>query len=63
MWNDPIVEEVREAAEQLARDAGYDLHRLCERIRAHETQYADRLVTLPAKKLKPAAKQPTGEAE
>ena len=51
MWNDPIIQEVREAAERMARDAGYDLHRFCERIREHQTRYADRLVTLPPRRL------------
>ena len=51
MWIDPIVEEVRKAGDKLARQADYDLHRFCERIREHEKQYADRLVTLKPRPL------------
>lgn len=51
MLNDPVMEEVRQAADQLAREAGYDLSEYCRRIREHERQYADRLVTLPAQPL------------
>jgi len=53
MWNDPIVQEVREAADKLAREAGYDLHRFCERIREHERRSAKRLVTLEPRRLPP----------
>lgn len=51
MWDDPIVREVREAGDKLAREAGYDLHVFCQRIAQHQRQYADRLVTLPPRKL------------
>lgn len=51
MWDDPIVREVREAADKLARETSYDLHEFCRRVREHESNYADRLVTLPPRKL------------
>ena len=35
-WVDPIVAEVRTAREALLADAGYDLHVLCERLRARQ---------------------------
>ena len=57
MWDDPIVREVREAGDKLAREAGYDLHEFCERIARHQRQYADRLVTLPPRKLPTAGSQ------
>ena len=57
MWDDPIVREVREAGDKLAREAGYDLHEFCERIAQHQRQYADRLVTLPPRKLGVTASQ------
>ncbi len=41
-WIDPIVEEFRLAGAKLAKDAGYDLHTLCERLRAAECQHPER---------------------
>jgi hypothetical protein len=35
-WIDPIVAEVRAAREALLADAGYDLHTLCELLRARQ---------------------------
>jgi hypothetical protein len=55
VWMDPIVEEVREAGDRLARAAGYDLHEFCRQIREHQQQYADRLVNLPPRRLKDVA--------
>lgn len=40
---DPVVEEVRRAGEELAREMGYDLHRLCEYLREAERQHPERL--------------------
>lgn len=34
--HDPIIEEVRKAGEQIAREAGYDLHVMCERLKKSE---------------------------
>ena len=36
MINDPIIEEVRKAGEDLAKESGYDLHVFCERLRKSE---------------------------
>ncbi len=33
MINDPIIEEVRKAGKEIARESGYDLHVLCENLR------------------------------
>jgi hypothetical protein len=33
---DPIIDEVRKAGEDLAKESGYDLHVLCERLRESE---------------------------
>jgi len=38
MWNDPIVEEVREARDQLAGRFGYDLGALVEYRRKKERE-------------------------
>ncbi|MCX7014166.1 MAG: hypothetical protein NTW86_16720 [Candidatus Sumerlaeota bacterium] len=45
MRKDPIVEEVRRAGDRLARACGYDLHKLCERLRQTEREFADRVST------------------
>ena len=40
MWKDPIVQEVRKAGEELARQADYDLHtffRNCEKMRGKDS--------------------------
>ena len=37
-YEDPIVAEVREAGNELARKAGYDVHRFCEMMRVHEQE-------------------------
>ena len=51
-YEDPVVEEVRKAGEQMAREANYDLHALCERLRETERKYPERLVVpLPPARL------------
>jgi hypothetical protein len=37
-WKDPIVEEVRQAGAEIARKTGNDLHRLCEHLRAAQSE-------------------------
>jgi len=51
MWPDPIVQEVRDAGDKLAREVDYDLHRLCQRVQEHERKYADRLVRFAPRRL------------
>ena len=43
-WTDPIVEEVRNAGKQLAREAGNDFHRMCEILRERERLHPERIV-------------------
>ncbi|HNR31388.1 MAG TPA: hypothetical protein PKI11_10910 [Candidatus Hydrogenedentes bacterium] len=47
---DPIVAEVRKARDEMAREANYDLHTLCERLRAEEREHPERLVATPAQR-------------
>ena len=63
MWKDPIVEEVRAAGEELARECGYDFHLLCERIRERERQQPPgRVVDLSAQTREAVRrKKPIGE--
>ena len=44
-FDDPIVDEVRKAGDDMACEANYDLHTLCERLREAERQHPERLVT------------------
>ena len=34
--DDPIIAEVRKAGKELAQEADYDIHRLCELLRERE---------------------------
>lgn len=36
MWKDPIVQEVRKAGEELAKQANYDLHVFFQNLRKNE---------------------------
>lgn len=47
-YDDPIVTEMRRAGDEMAREANYDLHTLCERLREAERKHPDRLVASPA---------------
>jgi hypothetical protein len=49
MWNDPIVDEVRKAGEELARQANYDLHTFCENLRQKEKQSKGKVVSFDKK--------------
>ncbi len=46
-WIDPIVEEVRKARDELAREAGYDLRRLAARLQESQKRHGDKLVKRP----------------
>jgi hypothetical protein len=45
--DDPILAEVRKARDEMAREANYDIHTLCERLREAERQHPERLVKTP----------------
>lgn len=59
MWKDPIIEEVRAARAEVFREAGNDLHKLCELLREAEKQHKDRLVTGTPKGIR--KKRPDGK--
>ncbi len=40
---DPVVEEMRQARAELAREEDCNLHKICERIREEEHQRSERL--------------------
>jgi hypothetical protein len=45
MWRDPIVEEVRQAGEELARRAAYNLHTFLESLRKNEKKRKAKIVS------------------
>jgi len=47
VFEDPIVADVRKAGDEMAREADYDLHIVCERLREAERQHPERLVNTP----------------
>lgn len=49
MFTDPIVTEVRMAGRRLSEQAGGDLHRFFENLRAAQQQYAGRLTKFPVR--------------
>ena len=45
MWIDPIVQEVRDAGEELAKQAKYDLHTFFENLRNNEKQQNHKVIS------------------
>jgi hypothetical protein len=46
MWEDPIVEEIRDARQQIVSECGEDVHAFFEYLRARERDHAEDVVTL-----------------
>jgi len=46
MWEDPIVKEVREAGEELAKNANYDLHIFIQNLKRNERKRKVKIVSL-----------------
>ncbi|WPL18961.1 hypothetical protein Thiowin_04061 [Thiorhodovibrio winogradskyi] len=53
MWKDPIVEEIRKTREEYAGQFGYDLHAICQDIRAKQGKTGRPVVSLTAKPVRP----------
>jgi hypothetical protein len=52
MWNDLIVEEIRQYRDEYERKFNYDLHEICQDIRKKQGQDGRRVISLsprPAK--------------
>jgi hypothetical protein len=47
MTKDPIIEEVRKAGENLAKESGYNVHSFFNLLREREQRHASRLVSGP----------------
>lgn len=46
MWQDPIVEETREARQQIVEECGEDIHAFFEYLRAREQHHIEDVVSL-----------------
>jgi len=44
-WVDPIVQEVRDAREELARQANYDLHTFFQNLRKNEKKRKSKVIS------------------
>ena len=49
MDTDPILREVHRMKDQFAREMGYDLAKMCERLREDEKKHPERMVYPPSK--------------
>ncbi len=45
MWKDPIVEDVRKAGKELAKQANYNLHAFFENLRNNEKKHKFNVVS------------------
>ena len=45
MWQDPIVQDIREAGEELAKQANYDLHTFFQNLRNNEKKRNHKVVS------------------
>ncbi|OGW17791.1 MAG: hypothetical protein A3G93_15270 [Nitrospinae bacterium RIFCSPLOWO2_12_FULL_45_22] len=45
MWQDPIVQDVRKAGEELARRANYNLHTFFQNLRNNEKELNPKVVS------------------
>jgi hypothetical protein len=44
MWKDPIVEEIHNIREEIAREYDYNLNRIMDHLRKKEREHADRVI-------------------
>ena len=47
LWTDPIVEEIHQIREDIAREAGFDLKKLGERLQESQERHGEKLVSRP----------------
>ena len=46
MWLDPVVEEIHRIRDEIARECGYDLHRIAEYFREGERDFPNPIINL-----------------
>jgi hypothetical protein len=61
MWKDPIVEEVRRVRNAHAAKFNYDLDAIVADLKAKERASGRKVVSLPPKRIPPAARKPREE--
>ena len=59
---DPIVEEVRQARQDHAKEFNHDLSKICKDLKRIERECGHRLVNLPPKLLTKASSRPHSSA-
>lgn len=52
VWTDPIVDEIHEIREEIAKEANYDSHTLVSRLQASQQRHGDKLVRLSPQRVK-----------
>lgn len=53
MWQDPIVQEVRKAGEELAKQANFNLHTFFQNLRNNEKKKHSKIVSRLKDEVKP----------
>ncbi|MEK6590985.1 MAG: hypothetical protein AABZ11_09935 [Nitrospinota bacterium] len=53
MWQDPIVQDVRKAGEELAKQANYNLHTFFQNLRNNEKKQNYKVISRLKEKKKP----------
>ncbi|MBI2471871.1 MAG: hypothetical protein HYV59_11615 [Planctomycetes bacterium] len=53
MWQDPIVQEVRKAGEELAKQANFNLHTFFQNLRNNEKKNHSKIVSRLKDEVKP----------
>ena len=57
MDTDPILREVHRMKDQFAREMGYDLSKMCERLREDAKKHPERMVYPPSKTAVPGKRR------
>jgi hypothetical protein len=67
MWHDPIVDEVRRAREELAKQFDFDMEAMLRDVQRRQAAHGERLVRRAPRVVEPAAppnrKSPTTETD
>ena len=63
MWNDEIVDEVRQVADQYAKEHHYDIDEIYHDLKAKEQASGRQLVCFPPKRPTPSVNTPDNKAD
>lgn len=50
-YSDPIIDEIRAIRDAIAKDCDYDMEKLAQVLKAHETQSGRKVVRRPPKRI------------